>query len=198
MKQLYVLLLTGGLFLGAVQGFGQQKPPKTLTLTYQQTPLPQVFSGIEKQFGVKIFYKEEWLTGRKLTLNLTNATLTEALQAALLETDLTFSQYDAANVVILPASAALTNMTGNTANTQEYTYDAKALVIGGNKMAPRGQKLTLTGNLKTGKSNEEVIGAQVLVESLGIGTVTDLQGNYKLSLRPANTKSLLKPLAWKP
>ena len=65
---------------------------------------------------------------------------------------------------------------------QGYTYDAKALLIGGNKMAPRGQKLTLTGNLKTGKSNEEVIGAQVLVESLGIGTATDLQGNYKLSL----------------
>ena len=91
MKQLYVLLLAGGLFFGPVPGFGQQKPPKTLTITYQQEPLPQVLSGIEKKFGVKIFYKEEWLAGQKLTLNLTNATLTEALQSALLETDLTFA-----------------------------------------------------------------------------------------------------------
>lgn len=182
MKLLYVLLLAGGLLLVPEQVAAQEGRPKTLSATYQQTPLPQVLSEAERTFGVKIFYKAEWLEGQKLSLNLTNATLTEVLKAALLETNFSFSYYDAANIVILPADAAMPNQMAGTPENQTNLFDAKALVIGGNKMAPRGQKLTLTGHLKAGKSAEEVVGAQVMVESLGIGTVTDMQGNYKLSL----------------
>ncbi|HSI90677.1 MAG TPA: TonB-dependent receptor, partial [Adhaeribacter sp.] len=134
---------------------------------------------------VKIFYREEWVKGRLVTLNQANITLTEALNAVLEETEFKFARYDAANLVLLPASEMETApgaITSEPALAGKNRYDTRAQLIGGTNMAPRGQKLVLSGTVKDAKRNEPVTGARVSVESLGIGAITDLEGNYELKL----------------
>jgi hypothetical protein len=183
MKKFYILLLAGSLSLVQGQLAAQTTAPKTITATYQKTPVATVLADLEKKFQVRIFFRPEWLQKKTVNVNVTKATLPEALQAALAETEYVFTQYDAANYVLLPVAETLPgNQGGKAEQPLANQFDAKAQVIGGVRMAPRGQKLTLRGSIKDGKRNEAVIGARISVESLGIGTVTDVEGNYQLSL----------------
>ncbi|MBK0403278.1 TonB-dependent receptor [Adhaeribacter sp. BT258] len=185
MKKLYLLLLASVLSFSPEQLQAQTAPPKTFSVAYQNAPLKQALTELEQKFGVKIFYREEWLTGKTVTLNLKNATLPEALQATLAGSEYVFMQYDAANVVVMPALLEKTSE-GNIAAVRIRKDDIapKVEIIGGPRIAPRNQKLTLKGVVKDGKHNEPAIGATVQVEKLGIGTVTDINGNYELKLVP--------------
>lgn len=51
------------------------------------------------------------------------------------------------------------------------------------------QNRTITGNVIAAEDGEPVIGASVLIKGTSIGTVTDIDGNFKLSI-PENTKRI--------
>lgn len=162
----------------------QDKKPVTLSATYTEKPLAEALKEIGNRFGVKIFFKTEWLEGQKISTTLSGLTLSEALRAVLIQTELQFVTYDAANVVLVPVSLEQFAADEAIANENAMTFDPKTEVIGGNKLAPRNQKLALKGTVKNGKRNEPAIGANVQAEKLGVGTVTDYNGNYELLLPP--------------
>lgn len=60
-----------------------------------------------------------------------------------------------------------------------------------------GQKLAVTGNV-TDNNGYPVIGASVLVEGTTNGTITDMDGNFKLSDVPAKGNLQVSFIGYKP
>lgn len=162
----------------------QDKKPVTITATFSDKPLTEALREIESRFRIKIFYKPEWLEGQNISTTFKDLTVGEALKAILLETQLTIIVYDAGNIVLMPFSE-VGDQDYYAGGTETKSEDnGEVLVIGGNKLAPRNQKLILSGYVKEEKQQQPAIGARVTVDKLGIGTVTDINGRYQLTLPP--------------
>ncbi|MFC5271290.1 carboxypeptidase-like regulatory domain-containing protein [Adhaeribacter terreus] len=160
----------------------QDKKPVTITATFTNKPLVEALKEIETRFNIKIFYKPEWFSNKRVSAVLTNQDLDNTLKTVLSKTELNFVVYDAANVVLVPEISG--RMAGNIPRAKPGVARQKVEVIGGPKPAPRNQKLSLSGNVKDGKRNEPAIGANIRIEKLGIGTVADINGRYELKLLP--------------
>jgi hypothetical protein len=182
----FCTILGVALLIGISEGKAQDNKTNAplITATYAGIPLVKALVDLEHSSGIKIFYQPEWVEGRKVSTTIKNLTVQDALKAILLETDLVFRIYDSGNIVLLPANE--TSLLSQFADTKDAVPRETngILEIGGSKLAPRSQKLTLSGYVKEEKQREPVVGARVMVEKLGIGTATDINGYYQLVLPP--------------
>lgn len=86
MKLTAILLLVGTLHISAAT-FSQ-----TVTISRRTAPLKNIFKEIKKQTGYFFFYKGQLLEGKpEVTVELKNATLTEALNSSLKNQNLSYS-----------------------------------------------------------------------------------------------------------
>ncbi|MCB0563532.1 MAG: TonB-dependent receptor, partial [Phaeodactylibacter sp.] len=81
-------------------------------------------------------------------------------------------------------------------NFLETTHEVRAgvLVIGSKKEGLKENKVTLSGYLFDQENKEPVIGATLFVEGLGVGTATETDGSYKLTLDKGIYTLLLKDI----
>ncbi len=199
MKKLFILLLAVALSFYSEALCAQQISSKTITARYEHTPLQKVVNDLEKHFQVKIFFREDWIKEETVTLEIANKSLNEVLSLLLTDTEYAFVKVDPVNFVMLPKGDSITGQeTNSIAKGAKNQFDARAKVIGGMRLAPRGQKLTLNGVVTNLKRNEPVIGASVSVNRLGIGVTTDVTGNYKLILEAGKYEISVKGVGLDP
>jgi len=151
---------------------------------YDKIPMISVLSMLETQYAVRFYYKEEWFAHDTLQINIENKTVEEVIRMMLNGKPFTFRIIQQNQVVILPRdevdmlSGQLTNYSDNELSDKSF------VMVGSLDDAGRMKVATITGQITDGKTSEPIIGAVVQVNNMQKGDVTDLKGNYKLSLTP--------------
>ena len=133
---------------------------QSVTLNLENTSLKEVFRQLRKQTGYGFLYKEADLIGTKpVSISLTNKALKEALDKCLINQPLTYSIEK--NFVIIKR---------------------KNIEVG----ASVRQVFNITGKV-TDEKNEPLPGVSVRLKNSQTGTVSDVNGNYKINVPNRNS-----------
>jgi TonB-linked SusC/RagA family outer membrane protein len=156
MKITAVLLLAAILQVSA-KGWGQEK----ISLTFNNAPLEQVLNSIHSQANVEFIYRTDYVKDKKVTVNVSNASLKTVLDLCLHNQQLTYDIFGK-NVSIHPEKRE----EGKPA-TNGVQFNSR----------PPGE---IRGHVANDKG-EPLVGANITVKRTGKGTITDANGNFKLS-----------------
>ncbi len=151
MKLTIILLI---IFQASAKGFSQ-----AVSLSEKNARLESVFKKIEKQTGYYFWYEDKTLKElKKVTVELRNASLNEALDKCLSETPFTYSIVE--RTIIIKKKPV-------------QGSEAKAVVIPA-QIDIRGKVLD--------ESNSTLPGASVLLKGTSTGTSTDIEGRFVLTV----------------
>jgi TonB-linked SusC/RagA family outer membrane protein len=159
-----IMILTLMLFVPAANLFAQNIK---LDLDVKEKPLADVFKQIKSQTKMSLIYNVNDIDAeKKVTVNVQNEDLSVFLDQILKGTNLAYT-IDR-NYIVLFVNDRTESASTNNSNENE-PFPVKGTV--------------------TGEDGVPLIGANVLVNGKSIGTVTDIDGNYSLTV-PADSKSL--------
>jgi TonB-linked SusC/RagA family outer membrane protein len=133
-----------------------------ITIRQQNAPIEKVFQSIEKQSGYRFFYNETLLQGAgKVTINLQNVSLQEALNACF------YNQ---------PLSYAIVDKTIIVKRRQEQQPKAPEAAVAA--LSAPGKIIALRGKVTSG--NVPVSGASIMIKGTDNGASTDKDGLFTL------------------
>lgn len=155
-------------FLISSIGYGQEEI--RLNKTYLGLDVGNAIDSIQKVNSIQIFYKPEWLEGKKVTVSGSGLSVEDFLTKNIEEEGLKAVSYYGTVVVVA----------NNPELYQEESNADEDLVIIGDKTSKLNEVVEVRGNITDGANDEPLIGARVYISSLNIGTVTDFNGNYTL------------------
>lgn len=173
-----------------------------LTDSYENEPLTQVFAEISQKHGVELFYQQKWIDTVTVNQSLSGLTVSEALDQLFAETTLTYYNDQEKyillnNVVIIDQPSFLNNFRKKKVNSQstqglvfsrEYAdqtsdqSDLENYVFEIGNRSNKTDNATLAGYVSDVESGDPVEGAFVYVQNPTIGTTTDADGFYSLTL----------------
>ena len=190
MKFLWVLLLCGyfdivaqDLVLGSTDGTKY----KNRSFQSNQLSLREALLKLESKFDVRLAFKESLVRNRyveKKEISLEN--VEEALDAILINHNLRYKKIDKRHYVIKTASSGKEGfLPGKPANTKTGSGHDDNTMSEATRKRYREMIVRLERNI-TGKvttdTGEPLPGVNVLIKGTLTGTVTDVEGNYKLSV----------------
>jgi CarboxypepD_reg-like domain/TonB-dependent Receptor Plug Domain len=151
--------------------------------------LAAVFEDIEKKQPVRFYYLTEWVEGISLDDTFAGKTLRETLDELFLGSDLNFVEINPHAIVLVkdPTQALQRNTMINTAVRERKKIEK--VLIGDPKKAKSKQRVSLTGVVTDAKSKDPLVGVNVLVSDIQIGTVTNAEGRFELKM-PSGTHIL--------
>ena len=161
MKLTY-LILTIFCIQASAAGYAQQ-----ISLSEKKSSLSRVFSLIEKQSGYTFFYKGNTVKNKRVSVEINNATIEEALNLVLNDQSLTYAIVDKI-VIIKPKEELAAAVTASSANV---LTPVKGKVVDKNGRALAGVNIRLRG-------------------ATNVAAVTDTEGNYQINL-PDNQGTLI-------
>jgi hypothetical protein len=137
MRMTSIFLLAG--FLNA-SAAGYSQP--TINLSVKDVPLPKVFSAIEKQTDYAFFVDHELIENVKVTVELKNASLEEALKECLKDKPLDFSIID--KTIFIKERTIHSNSKFQATSTTAY-IDIHGRVVDDSKRPAAGVTVTVKG-----------------------------------------------------
>jgi TonB-dependent receptor-like protein/carboxypeptidase-like protein len=176
-NRFYLLLMV--LFLCVTSVYSQQKDQIVITDVFSNVPLEQVFTQIQSDYGVKIFYNSAWVKGTNISKSGNEVPILEFLTSILTPLNMKVDGYDLHNYVVF-----VNEDFDNRANAAILaTPLASASIIQiGNPAGQPGSTATISGYVKDGKDGETIIGATVYSLENQKGTTTNDQGYFKLEI----------------
>ena len=180
MNQLYiknfpkVFLLTFIFILSIQIGRSQSIQEVKVTGSFTKAPIREFFSLLENNYGIRFFYKDEWVKSTEVTLKFADQPLVQVLNQVFTGKDLTYKIFMNYAVVIYPPGAYKRAGAG---------FDGpQLLVIGDPLNKGRYPKATIQGRIIDGKTEEPLTGAVIYNVETGLATSTDAKGKYKIVL----------------
>jgi len=170
-KPLFLFVI---IFLSAQSIRSQEVQEIKITGNFTKVPLGEFFNSVEKTYGIRFFYKEEWIKSTEISQTFNNVPLIQALNLVFKNKDLTFKFFQNNSVVIYPLGADGRSGFGPT--------ETQVIVIGDPLNQGRYPKAKLQGRVLDGKSEEPMTGAVVYNTETGLATTTDAKGKYSLEL----------------
>ena len=168
------LILIVTILLSAQPGQSQDIQEIKITGIFTKTPITEFFKTLEKNYGFRFFYKEEWTKSLEVTNTFNNTPLVQVMNQILSGKDLTFKFFQNKSVVIYPLGAMNLEDTG--------IEDSQMLVIGDPLNRGRYQRAKLQGRVLEGKTGEPLPGAVVYNQESKIGVTTDSRGRYTIEM----------------
>ncbi|MFW6289972.1 MAG: TonB-dependent receptor [Mariniphaga sp.] len=144
-----------------------------ITEDLRNRTLQDFFNILEEKYGVRVFYKEEWIKQHKINRNFENTPLIQALNNLFIENELTFRFFQDNDVVVFPESHAGGN------RMHEST---QVLIIGNPLNLGRYKTARLTGKIIDGQTGEPLVGAVVYQAQQQKGSSTDADGIFEMEL----------------
>lgn len=141
-------------FLFSVLSLFGQSDEIRITRNFNDVPLTEVLEVLENEYGSQLYIKPEWTDGVKVSANLEDKTVLDALSILFRGTTLSVQQIKDGFYVIFDENAV-----------QEQSYS-----------------VNIRGTVRDANNDEVIIGASVLLPELDLGTVTDIDGNYSLQV----------------
>ena len=173
---LYVLIL------GSLSARAQVLDLK-LNGTEQGKSLAVVLDEIEKNTNARFYFLPEWIGPISFGQSYAGQTLGDALDNLFLGTDLNyFAMYPNSVVIIKDATQVMLRKTAiQSAIRQNKTIERHVFGETGKSGKPR---VIISGRVLDAKTNEPMPGANIQVTDTQLGTTTNEQGFYRLSLPP--------------
>jgi hypothetical protein len=141
---------------------------------YTNLPLREFFVSLEKNYGIRFFYKEEWIKSIEVTGKFENTPLAQVLNQAFGGKDLNFKFFQNNSVFVFPKTADKQPGSGIEAT--------KSLVVGDPLNQGRFKRAIIHGRVLEGKTGEPLQGAVVFNPETKVGVATDAKGRYSLDL----------------
>jgi len=156
--KLAVILLLGACLQVSAKSYAQR-----ITLNEKNAPLEKVFSEIKRQTGYLFVYRDEWLKkARTVTLEISEGTVEQVLDLCFRDQPLAYTLVDRTVVVRLK---------------EEKIEEAAP--------APP-PPLRVTGRVIDKSTGKPLAGASVLVKNSNIGTSTDAEGKFVITVDHPN------------
>jgi hypothetical protein len=168
------LILTVVLLLSTQSGQSQEIQEIKVTGSFTNTPIKEFFGSLEKNYGIRFFYKEEWIKTTEVTKTFNNVPLVQILNQIFVGKELTFKFFQNNSVFIYPQGADNHAVSG--------IDNSQVMVIGDPLNQGRYQRAKLQGRVLDGKNGEPLPGAVIHNLDSGLGTSTDLKGRYSFEM----------------
>lgn len=179
-----------------------------VTDTFKNIPATIFFREIEQKYGMRFFYKPEWIDSINLSNSRPQIHLQELLTEGLTRYGLSILKTDQRNIIItkdypviyqvqrlyMNKTLEQDNLFGSSFMERELnrgeTGEENNLIIIGDplKKAPGGNA-EISGYVRENKTGEPIIGATIFINETKTGSITDLYGNYNITL-PAGRYNL--------
>ncbi len=183
----------------------QKETLPLVNVDFKNYSLDSFFTSLEKQTSYRFYYDTAQLDSIRITITATKQSLSEILELALKNTDLSFAIDKSKNVFISKGFAVetallpgfftgkadtaetsvhntLADFLSDTAHVQNITGENKLYVIGDKNQSGSATHFTVAGYIKDAKTGEPVIGASVMDQGKTTGTTTDQYGYFLLTL----------------
>lgn len=171
---LKALILFSILILFRLPGYSQTIQEKTITGKFEKTSLQEFCTTLEKEYGIRFYYKSEWIKPFVVNQNFNNTPLIQALNLLFERQTLNYRFFQNNSVIIFPRGTDGRNSTG--------TDEPQILVIGDPLNIGRYSTARLSGKILDGKTSEPLTGAIVFDPQTGNGTTSNGSGRYELDL----------------
>lgn len=206
----YGLLLTGFLISFCILNVWGQSDGLIVTKSYDGLSWEEFVVKTEKEHDVKFFYLNDSIPSLKMKVRSDSMTLQRVLNLNLRPLGFFTSIDEAGNVFINPNYKIETDLatdffdaiiekqdldvdeiveipdekTGYLKTRKEYI--THKVTIGTEKEGLRKKNFTIKGKVKHAKDGTPVAGGTIYIQELETGTVTDDDGNYRVTLRKGN------------
>jgi hypothetical protein len=170
--------------------------------SFENLEWPEFVDKAENEFNVRFFYNKEELSNVKISFLSDSVTLDSLLGSILPKHNLFTSFDNNGNIFITKETLVMTKLPGdfftyNNPMSEEEdvdsvesaflkttkSYVAKTIVVGDKKSGINKRYAKISGYATNKKTGEHILGATILEESTGKGTVTDINGFYSLQLK---------------
>lgn len=146
----------------------------TINGSYTKEPVKQLLESIEKTYGIRFFYKDEWLKSAEYTGTFSNEPLIKVMNRILDGKELTFKFFQNNSVYIFPKISDKP--------TEFGAAESHALVVGDPMNQGRYKRAKLHGKVAEGKSGDPLMGAVIYNPETKTGVTTDSRGRYTIDL----------------
>ena len=141
------------LLLSVFSLFGQSDEIK-ITRNFNDVPLADALEVLETEYGARIYVKPLWTEGIRVSANMEDKTVLDALSILLRGTTISVQQTKVGYYILFDEKAI-----------QEQSYS-----------------VSIEGIVRDANNGEVIIGASVLLPELELGTVTDVNGHFSLDV----------------
>jgi hypothetical protein len=168
------IFLIAAILLSAQSGHSQEIQETKITGSFSGSSLQQFFGSLEKTYGIRFYYKEEWVKSVEVTTTFKEMPLIQVLNQAFQGKELNFKFFQQNSVVVYPK---------NVEENSTFGEDkSKVLVIGDPLNQGRYQRAKLRGKVLEGKTGEPLAGAIVYNPETKVGVATDSKGRYAIEM----------------
>jgi hypothetical protein len=214
MKQLLLVLCLFPLFAYAQIGEIQ------IEADFNSMPFTEFVSKLEQKENLRFFFMEAWVDTIVVKQQSIPITLKQLLYDTFNDTYLNYF-FDGPNILItnnypihatlpenffLATKEELQDITNTTEVEKEVRYafvdpgtkkQTQGVLRFGDPKRSKGGQFTLSGVIRDANNGEAIIGGQLFVQSLNTGTVSDINGNYSITLPKGSYELLFKYLGKK-
>lgn len=141
---------------------------------FSHLPLQGFFNSIEKKYGIRFFYKSEWISQIEVNDTYNQEPIYQVLNKILLSKELNFRFFQNNAVVIFPRRTA-------SAKSAD-TIKSHKIVVGDPLNQGRFKLAKLRGKVVDGKTGEPLMGAVVFNTETKTGVATDAKGRYVMEI----------------
>ncbi len=142
-----------------------------------------LFEELEKKHPVRFYFLNEWIDNISFQQSYEGQTLADALNELFLGSDLNYVAFDERTIILVkdPTQAIQRQAVVNSAK-RELKQINKVLIGSPSSSQKKSQKVTISGTVLDGKTKDPLVGANIFVEDSKVGAVTNIEGNYKITL----------------
>ena len=171
---LKLVIVFSFIFLFRLQVSSQEIQEKTISGKFEKTSLQEFFNTLEQNYGIRVYYKTEWIKTYVINQEFKDTPLVQALNLLFDRQPLTYRFFQNNSVVIYPKGTDGKNISD--------TNEPQVMIIGDPLNLGRYATAKLKGKILDGKTSEPLTGAIVFDPQTGTGTTSDARGNYEMDL----------------
>ena len=206
MKKNIISLIFPLLFICSLSA--QENKQAIVSGNFNNMPFEEFANIVKKNFGIFIYYKPEWVSNIKINAQGDSLSIRSVLEEALLPDSVYFTQRgknqffltgsDEINNRILTAAEESLTTSGNIEKSiaeqyfsnVSYERAIQKITIGNENIAAGSIMSVLKGRITSSKSGEPVPGVTVIVEGTNRGVITNVNGEYSLSVETGSNFNL--------
>ena len=156
------------------RGESQEIQELKITGSFYNTPLPEFFNSLKQSYGIRFFYKEDWIKSMEVTGTYKDLPLIQVLNQTFRGKKLNFKFFQDNSVVVYPSIVE--------AGMVEGEGKLHVLTIGDPLNQGRYLRAKLRGRVFEGKTGEPLSGAVVYNPETKVGVATDQKGQYTIEM----------------
>jgi hypothetical protein len=215
MKMIFFICL---IFISFLKLSGQ-KSDITISGEFDKVPFVEFVEEIEKTTDAHFYFRNDWIKNVTISFSGTNVLLSKILTDNLKDAGLHFYKEEDYNFYISPGPLLVTELPVYKYHyindiKQVESYDSitdtekkylesrmiasiEVITVGDKEKSIKGKTCIVNGKIREKETGEPLVGATIFIDELKFGTVTDLDGQFKLALTTGKYKAIFNYMSMK-